>query len=56
MKSQDRKQKNRIKQLEQELESSLKRATYSRGSTAGDRTNSPYTRSRGASPTLCKPC
>lgn len=44
----DRKQKARIKQLETELESALKRATYSRGSNQSG--GSPYNRSRGNSP------
>lgn len=44
----DRKQKARIKQLETELESALKRATYSRGSNQSG--GSPYSRSRGNSP------
>jgi hypothetical protein len=52
MRNQDKKQKTRIRQLETELEAALKRATYSRGSNQG--TGSPYSRSRGNSPTSMK--
>jgi hypothetical protein len=48
MRNLDKKQKARIRQLETELESALKRVTYSRGSNYS--TGSPYSRSRGASP------
>jgi len=48
MRNLDKKQKARIRQLESELESALKRVTYSRGSNYS--TGSPYSRSRGASP------
>ena len=54
MKGIDKKQKARIRQLEIELESALKRVTYSRGSSKGDQINSPYSRSRGNSPSACK--
>jgi coiled-coil domain-containing protein 61 len=51
MKAVDKKSKARIRQLEIELESALKRNTYSRGSNAAEKVNSPYNRSRGNSPT-----
>ena len=56
MKGIDKKQKARLRQLEIELESALKRATFSRGSSKGDQLNSPYSRSRGNSPSAsaCK--
>jgi hypothetical protein len=56
MRSNDKKSKARIRQLETELEAALKRVTYSRGSNSG--MGSPFNRSRGASPTsktfICK--
>ena len=56
MKGIDKKQKARIRQLEIELESALKRATFSRGFSKGCQPNSRYSRSRGNSPgaSVCK--
>ena len=53
LKAIDKKQKARIRQLEVELESALKRATSSKGPNKGDQINSPYSRSRGNSPSAC---